>query len=244
MGSGRQNATCRRRALLGSEQHPAIERVDLVWLDRQPPFAVGAEETPSREAMGEAEGGRTLGYFWRIKIGRRACAGDTLAKSPRMWRRDFMGARDPAEAVEVLDLILTFFGDGEGWVKGRLGDRRGNRCLVGALDFVSSHHGTNGDAAERYLADEISAAGDCNGAGEECARFRASLRRALSGERYRVSETVRRRDSLSDFNDGCEHFAKLRTLILRARAAAMNDADAEPVPGRGFDIELDELVMA
>jgi hypothetical protein len=50
LGSGRRNATCRRRALLGSEQHPAIERVDLVWLDRQPPFAVGAEETPSREA--------------------------------------------------------------------------------------------------------------------------------------------------------------------------------------------------
>ena len=157
---------------------------------------------------------------------------------------DFMSARDQAEAVEVLNLVLMFFGDGERWVKGRLSDRRGNRCLVGALDFVSSHHGINGDAAERYLADEISAAGDCNDAGGDCARFRASLRRALSGGRHRVSETVLRRDSLSDFNDGCEDFAKLRTLILQARAAAMNDADAEPVPGRGFDIELDELVMA
>ena len=49
-----------------------------------------------------------------------------------------MGARDPAEAVEVLDLLLKFFGDGERWVKGRLSDRRGNRCLVGALDFVAS----------------------------------------------------------------------------------------------------------
>jgi hypothetical protein len=153
-------------------------------------------------------------------------------------------ARDPAEAVEVLNLVLTFFGDGERWVKGRLSDRRGNRYLVGALAFVSSHHRMNGDAAERYLADEISAAGDCNDAGGDCARFRASLRGALSGGRYRVSQTVLRRDSLSDFNDGCEDFAKLRTLILQARAAAMNDADAEPVPGRGFDIELDELVMA
>jgi hypothetical protein len=152
-----------------------------------------------------------------------------------------MSTRDPAEAVEVLNLVLTFFGDGERWVKGRLSDRRGNRCLVGALAFVSSHHGMNGDAAERYLADEISV---CNDAGGDCARFRASLRRALSGGRYRVSETVLRRDSLSDFNDGCEDFAKLRTLILQARAAAMNDADAGPVPGRGFDIELDELVMA
>ena len=37
-----------------------------------------------------------------------------------------MGVRDPAEGVEVLDLLLKFFGDGERWVKGRLSDRRGN----------------------------------------------------------------------------------------------------------------------
>jgi hypothetical protein len=30
-----------------------------------------------------------------------------------MWRGDFMSASDPAEAVEVLDLLLKFFGDGE-----------------------------------------------------------------------------------------------------------------------------------
>jgi hypothetical protein len=90
-----------------------------------------------------------------------------------MWRGDFMDARDPAEAVEVLDLLLKFFGDGERWVKGRLSDRRGNRCLIGALDFVSSHHGMKGDPAERYLADEISPAVACNDAVADCARFRA-----------------------------------------------------------------------
>jgi hypothetical protein len=37
-----------------------------------------------------------------------------------------------------------------------LSDRRGKRCLVGALDFVSSHHAIQSDAAERYLADAIS----------------------------------------------------------------------------------------
>src|SRR5215470_3914678 len=112
-----------------------------------------------------------------------------------MRRRDFMSARDPAEAVEVLDLLLKFFGDGERWVKGRLSDRRGNRCLVGALDFVSSHHAIQSDGAEHYLADEIAAAGDSRDAGGDCARFRASLRRALSGGRYRVSEAVLRRDN-------------------------------------------------
>lgn len=45
--------------------------------------------------------------------------------SSRMWRRDFMRASDPAEAVEVLDLLLKFFGNGERWVRGRLSDRRG-----------------------------------------------------------------------------------------------------------------------
>jgi hypothetical protein len=59
-----------------------------------------------------------------------------------------MRTRDPTEAVEVLDLLLKFLGDGERWVKGRWSDRRGNRCLVGALDFVSSHHAINGKAAE------------------------------------------------------------------------------------------------
>jgi hypothetical protein len=155
-----------------------------------------------------------------------------------------MSARDPAEAVEVLDLLLKFFGDGERWVKGRLSDRRGNRCLVGALDFVGSHQAIQSDAAERYLADEISAAGDCNDTGADCARFRASLRRTSDGGRYQVSETVLRRDSLSDFNDGCKDFAELQALILQTRAAAMDDADAVAVPHRRIDVELYELVMA
>ena len=155
-----------------------------------------------------------------------------------------MDTRDPAEAVEVLDLLLKFCGDGERRTRGRLSDRRGNRCLVGALDFVSSHRAMNGDAAEWYLADEISPALACNDAGGDCARFRASLRRALSGGRYRVSETVLRRDSLSDFNDGCEDFGELRAVILQARVAAMNDAAAIPVRHEHFEIEQDEFVMA
>jgi hypothetical protein len=155
-----------------------------------------------------------------------------------------MGERDPTEAVEILDMLLQFYGEGERWVKGRLSDRRGNRCLIGALDFVSGHHGMNGNAAECYLADAISPAVACNDAVGDCARFRASLRRALSGGRYRISETVLRRDSLSDFNDGCKDFSELRALILQARAAAMSDADAVPVPRPRLDIESDELVMA
>jgi hypothetical protein len=110
-----------------------------------------------------------------------------------------MYARDPAEAVEVLNLLLKFFGDGERWIKGRFSDRRGNCCLVGALDFVSGHHTIKGDAAERYLAaaisDERGRRMRCHENGEDYARLRAGLRRALRGEGYRASEPLLRRDS-------------------------------------------------
>lgn len=114
-----------------------------------------------------------------------------------------MDARDPAEAVEVLNLLLKFFSDGERWIKGRFSDRRGKCCLVGALEFVSSHHAIKGDVAERYLADTISEERDRRihrgENGEDYARLRAALRSAIRGERYRASETLLRRDSLSDF---------------------------------------------
>jgi hypothetical protein len=157
-----------------------------------------------------------------------------------------MHRHDPAEAVEVLNLLLRFFGDGERWVKGRLSDRRGKRCLVGALDFVSGHYAIGGDAAERYLADAIAEERArrirCNGVYEEFARLRAALRRAMQGEGYRADKTLLRRDSLSDFNDGCRDFAELRTLIVQARAAAINDAD--PASRAPLERERDALVMA
>ena len=155
-----------------------------------------------------------------------------------------MSASDAAETVRVFDLLLKFFGNGERWVKGRLSDRRGNCCLVGALDFVSSHYTIRADAAEQYLADEISAAGDGNGHIEDCAKFRAGLRRAIAGEWHRTSEAILRRDSLSDFNDGCKDFTELRGLILQARAAAMDDADRAPQSRPRLYIKTDELVMA
>jgi hypothetical protein len=79
---------------------------------------------------------------------------------------------------------------------------------------------------------------------ENSARFRASLRHALPGGRYQVSETVLRRDSLADFNDRCKGSAELRVLILQARAAAMNDADCVPLPHRRLEIESEQFVMA
>jgi hypothetical protein len=57
-----------------------------------------------------------------------------------------MPRRDPAKAVQVLDLLLASFGDdGEHWLRNRLGDGRGNHCLVGALGYVRRHHRIKGD---------------------------------------------------------------------------------------------------
>jgi hypothetical protein len=156
-----------------------------------------------------------------------------------------MDARDPAEAVEILDLLLTFFGEGERWIKGRFSDRRGKCCLVGAMDVVSSRHAAGGEAAERYLADAISDRRNqrIHEDDADYARLRAALRRAARGEWYQASEAVLRRDSLADFNDGCQDFAELRALIEQARARAMNDAKTRSAPARpGFG--SGELVMA
>ena len=63
---------------------------------------------------------------------------------------------NPAKAVQVLDLLLGFFGDhGEHWLQHRLGDGTGKRCLVGALGYVRRHQGFKGDGAGHYLADAI-----------------------------------------------------------------------------------------
>jgi hypothetical protein len=44
-----------------------------------------------------------------------------------------MAERDPAKALQVLDLLLEFFADGAHWLQGDFRDENGNRCLVGAL---------------------------------------------------------------------------------------------------------------
>jgi hypothetical protein len=82
-----------------------------------------------------------------------------------------MGASDHPKAVEVLDLLLKFFGNGSP------GQPLPRRCTR----FRQKPSWGEGDAAERYLEDEISPASACNEASGDCARFRASLRRASGG---------------------------------------------------------------
>jgi hypothetical protein len=62
---------------------------------------------------------------------------------------------DPAEAVRMLDLILAFFGDGEGWTRGALNDGRGGRCLLGALQYIECECRVSGASAGAYPRDAI-----------------------------------------------------------------------------------------
>jgi hypothetical protein len=111
-----------------------------------------------------------------------------------------MPRRDPAKAVQVLDLLLGSFGDdGEHWLKNRLGDGSGNRCLVGALRHVRLHHRFKGDGAGHYLADAI---------------------------------PCRRRYTLIGFNDACDDFDEIRTLIVHARDIAQAKLAATAQPER------------
>ena len=86
-----------------------------------------------------------------------------------------MGARDPAEAVEVLDLLLKFFGDGERWVKGRWSDRRGNRChgLTGQQIISSAGQGASRDLS-RGTSQAVPQAGHTSGF--RIARYHQRLR--------------------------------------------------------------------
>jgi hypothetical protein len=84
----------------------------------------------------------------------------------------------------------------------------------------------------------------CHNRGKNHARFRAGLRRAIRGKGYRADETLLRRDTLSDFNDGCRDFAELRAHILQARAMAVNDAEPASVPRPRLEIRSDDLIKA
>ena len=66
-------------------------------------------------------------------------------------------AHSAAKAVDMLDLLIEFFDDGERWIKGKLDDGAGNRCLVGALRDIRDGHNLHG-APNPHLSAEGDAA--------------------------------------------------------------------------------------
>ena len=51
----------------------------------------------------------------------------------------------------MFDLLIEFFDDGDRWIKGKLDDGAGNRCLVGALRDIRDGHNLHGAPTHVYL---------------------------------------------------------------------------------------------
>ena len=114
-----------------------------------------------------------------------------------------MPEAETGRAVEVLDLLLEYFGEhGERWTRGDYHDGHGRRCLVGALKFLCCKYCVPSESAESFL--------------------HQAIKHGLA----------HRRGGLAYFNDLCRSFAELHSLILQARTLALRDRDRDRVPRR------------
>src|SRR5260370_41386126 len=67
-----------------------------------------------------------------------------------------MSETDTGKAVQVLDLLLEFFGEsGAHWTRGRYHDGHGRRCLIGALDYLRRKHRVPSKGAEYFLQEAM-----------------------------------------------------------------------------------------
>jgi hypothetical protein len=111
-------------------------------------------------------------------------------------------AHSAAKAVDMLDLVIEFFDDGDRWIKGKLDDGAGNRCLVGALREIRDGHNLHGAPTRVYL-------------------LRAMQRSPKTGWTGLIS-----------FNDRCRDFGELREVILQARKLAVAALKSTSAPSR------------
>jgi hypothetical protein len=109
-----------------------------------------------------------------------------------------MREAETGQAVQVLDLLLEYFGEGgERWTRDRFDDGNGRRCLVGALSHLRGKHRIPSESAECFLHEAMK-----------------------QGRPHR-------RGGLVYFNDRCRSFAELRSVIVEARALALGEAERE-----------------
>jgi hypothetical protein len=101
------------------------------------------------------------------------------------------------DVVAFLDRLLEFFENGARWKQGDLTDIGGNRCLVGAIDYVRDAY--NIDHLEPTIA----------------------LYQALPDRSKPIRYNYLLGDYLAAFNDSRRTFGSIRRLILKARALAL-----------------------
>jgi hypothetical protein len=109
-----------------------------------------------------------------------------------------MPEAETGQALQVLDLLLEYFGErGERWTRDRYDDGDGRRCLVGALSYLRSKHRVSSESAECFLHEV--------------------MKQGLP----------HRRGGLVYFNDRCRSFAELRAVIVEARTLALGETDRQ-----------------
>jgi len=105
---------------------------------------------------------------------------------------------DPAKAMQVLEAIYLFYGEGEHWTRGVRHDPRGKHCLFGAIELHCQH-----PATMRAVVDYIGAA------------IWPRSDREYSPER------------LMTFNDRCSGTDRICDVLVRARELARRDMERQ-----------------
>jgi hypothetical protein len=107
-----------------------------------------------------------------------------------------MRQRDPTKAVQVLDLLLAFFGtNGAQWLRGGfLLD--GSLCLVNALAHVRRAHRITGDGTGYYLQDAMPQPTTLLAFNDDCKDF-GEMRALIRQARARAVHDCRKRHRLT-----------------------------------------------
>jgi hypothetical protein len=94
------------------------------------------------------------------------------------------------DAVRFLDLLLDYFADETGWLRGDLDDGRGRRCLVGAIHYLRRKHQITSRTVESLLQ-EVLPRGYCHLAlfNDGCANI-AELRGLIMNARNLAAATA------------------------------------------------------
>jgi hypothetical protein len=108
---------------------------------------------------------------------------------------------DPGKAVRLLDALLQSFGEnGEHWIRGRLDDGNGSRCLIGAIDHL-------------YREQPV-----LRGSRTDVGYYIAAVNYPRQLRPYS-------RAGLMAVNDLSKSFDQLRAVLVKARALAQRDIE-------------------
>jgi hypothetical protein len=120
-----------------------------------------------------------------------------------------MPKRNPAKAIQMLDMLLEFFGEeGQRWITGEWHDDHGNRCLASAMAHLRAVMKLRGDTAGDYLRAAIPPDS-------------VLLPRGVLLVSY---------GPIEDFNDDCRSYEEIRAVILKARDLAQAEFDRQRKP--------------